>query len=132
VVVDYSYLTDAIDTTLLGVDLAAQEWMPLGVFALAPSPDSEVEPVFYFQLALAKGGYISGTVYNASLDQTSEVDGTVDPQTQKVTWKLTNRDNSPVLETGVYDLTQPISPIKIYFEDGTSQTWYMIRQEQPT
>jgi hypothetical protein len=128
----YDELSNSMDNTLSGVNMESQEWMPMGVFALASSPDSDVEPMYYVQLALAKGGYLAGTAYNATLDQSKQIDGTVDPKTQRVTWQLTDKPNAPIIETGVFDLTQAVAPIKVYFQNGTTQNWYLVRQEQPT
>lgn len=128
---DYQDMNDQIDNSLSSVDMQTQDWMPLGVFALQASPNTTADPNMYLQLAVSKGGYMAGTMYNATLDQTYELDGTVDQSSQKVTWKLTDSDASPIIETGLYDLTQQITPVKIYFLDGSSQSWYLVRQDQP-
>lgn len=108
------------------------DWMPLGVFAISNIGDTAVAPNLYVQLALNKSGEISGTLYNATTDQTYEVEGIVDQNSQRAAWQVVNLSKSPIFETGVYNLTQTEAPLEVYFSDGTEQQMMLLRLEGPT
>ena len=82
------------------------EWMPLGVFAVSKTSDSVASPNMFVQLAVNKEGIISGTFYNATTDQTYELEGFVDQDSQRAAWQIVDSDDSPVVETGIYNLTE--------------------------
>jgi hypothetical protein len=123
------------DTALAMDSSAAQqsesEWMPLGVFGLSKSEGSPIAPNIYLQLALNKKGIISGTYYNATNDQTYEVEGIVDQKTQKAAWKVADSENAPIFETGIYNLTQPEAPIRIHFNNGSIHQKMLVRLDEP-
>lgn len=104
-----------------------QEWMPLGVFSITKNQDTAAAPNMFIQLALSKEGVIAGTFYNATTDQTQELEGWVDPESQRAAWKVANRSDSPLIETGIYNLTQGEAPARIYFPNGTSQDRLLVR-----
>lgn len=108
------------------------EWMPLGVFGLSRegSTGTMTTPNIYMQLALSKQGFITGTYYNATTDQTYEVGGEVDKRTQRAAWKVVEGTNAPFIEAGIYNLTQSEAPARVYFPDGTTQQMLLIRLEE--
>ncbi|MBS0634030.1 MAG: hypothetical protein JSR37_01025 [Verrucomicrobia bacterium] len=102
------------------------EWMPLGVFAAGVSEKDAAFSNFFLQLALDKSGNIAGTFYNAALDQTQALAGTVDPKTQQAIWKVSDSPTSPTMVTGLYNLTQDATDVEVYFGDE-AQTWTLLR-----
>jgi hypothetical protein len=107
------------------------EWMTLGVFALTPDgQSSDVDPVALLQLAVSKDGVIAGTVQNQSTNETSSIEGMVDKDTQRAAWVITGK-TSPIMETGVNNLTEDDAPALLHFDDGQTQQWLMVRLEDP-
>lgn len=103
------------------------DWMALGVFAVTKNGASNANPNLYQQLALNKDGSIAGTLYNSITDKTYDIVGWVDPDSQRAAWKIDGNDNSPIMETGIYNLAQSESPVKVNFANGTSQDMLLIR-----
>lgn len=114
------------DTDAIAVD----DWLPLGVFAMGKNQQEAGFSNFYVQLAVSKAGEITGTFYNEAMDQTYAIAGQVDPQTQKSAFKLTDDPYSPMMVTGLYNLTQEVAPVQFYFPDGTVQMWSFVRLEE--
>ena len=79
------------------------------------------------QLALNKDGTISGTFYNTTTNEVYELEGEVDSSTKRAFWKIVDNKDSPVVETGIYNLTQDIVPILIHFSNGLTQNKVLIR-----
>lgn len=104
------------------------EWMPLGVFALAPG--KEDESIMMLQLAVSKEGLISGTYVNLLTDATEPVQGSVDKKTQRAAWSIGDNTGT-VVETGIYNLTKDETPVLVHFGKDRTQTWLMARLEQP-
>lgn len=105
----------------------SDEWMPLGVFALSSQSTSLATPNIYLQLALNKSGYISGTFYNSTTGQGYELEGFVDQQNQIASIKVSGIPNAPILETGIYNLTQAETPVRIHFGDGRLEDMLLTR-----
>lgn len=103
------------------------EWMPLGVFALVQ--EEKGQPTMYLQLAISKQGIVSGTYFNSTTNQTLAVSGSLDRQTQRVA--LSTEKKTPVLETGIENLTQDQAPALLYFKDGQTQRWLLVRLPEP-
>jgi hypothetical protein len=123
----YSEQSQAIGTA--AANDANAQWMPLGVFTVTKNSDSPASPNMFVQLALNKTGGIAGTFYNATTDQTYALEGWVDPDSQRAAWTVAGNDQSPIITTGIYNLTQAEAPIRIYFPDGTSQDKLLVRVE---
>lgn len=102
------------------------DWLPLGVFALSNSQNAETQPTMYFQMAVNKEGTIAGSYYNQPTDQVFPIEGLVDKSSQKAVWKMSQGDNSPTFQTGVYNLTLQETPVSVNFGDQ-AQNWQMIR-----
>jgi hypothetical protein len=54
----------------------------------------------------------------------------VDQKTQRAAWTVLPK-NTPVVETGINNLTQNETRCLLHFADGTTQTWLMVRIEGP-
>ena len=105
------------------------DWMSLGVFAITKEGGTTATPNQYLQLAIKKDGTISGVTYNTTTNQTYEVAGTVDQSTQRAAWTLVGRENAPTVETGIYNLTEPEAPARVYFPDNRTQDVMLVRLE---
>lgn len=106
------------------------EWLPLGVFALTKDKDSNAVPNMFVQLAVSKEGIIAGTYQNKTTGQTQPVDGMVDQKSQRAAWVIGNQ-KTPILETGISNLTQNEASLLVHFEDGSTQQWLMVRIDNP-
>lgn len=107
-----------------------EDWLPLGVFAIANNANAAVYTHRYMQLAINRSGEIAGVFYNSTTDVAQDLTGKVDPTTQKAYWSLSNRTNSPIATTGIYNLTEDQTPINVHFGDGVDQTWTLVRLKQ--
>jgi hypothetical protein len=105
------------------------EWLPLGTFALSAGVD-DPSPNFILQLAASKTGLISGTMFNQASGEAIAMEGRVDPVSQRVAIKPVDRDDM-VIETGIYNLTQPQTPVMVYFGLYDTQTWFLVRLSAP-
>jgi hypothetical protein len=106
------------------------EWLPLGVFALAPDDDPNAVPNLFLQLAVSKDGIIAGTVQNKTTQKTESVEGMVDSKTQRAAWTIAGK-SSPIMETGIFNLTKNETSALVHFADGQTQQWLMVRVEGP-
>ena len=104
------------------------EWMSLGVFAL--THEEKGDPTMFFQLAVTKDGTIAGTYYNSSTKQSKPVQGAVDKTTQRAAWSVGDKRDT-VVETGIYNLTEPESAALLHFGTEKTQTWLLVRLEEP-
>ncbi len=114
---------------MAGDSVTNNDWIALGVFALAASEESVASPNMFIQLAVNKQGIISGTFYNATTDQTYELEGLVDQNSQRAVWQIADTPNTPVTETGIYNLTDSEVPIRIYYANGQVKDMLLIRLE---
>ncbi len=106
------------------------EWLPLGVFAVANTANAAAYTNRFIQLAINRRGEIAGVLYNSTTDVAQNLTGMVDPSSQKAYWSMTNKANSPIASTGIYNLTEDQTPIKVRFSDGSEQTWSLVRLQQ--
>ena len=79
---------------------AAEDWMPLGVFAITQDGEpTGADPTMFLQLALSKQGVINGTFQNTATNTVKAVEGMVDKQTQRAAWTVEG-ESRPLMETG--------------------------------
>ena len=103
----------------------------MGIFALTQKDEESAEDsTLFLQLAISKEGIIAGTFQNTSTDESFEVEGTVDAKSQRAAWGPVGED-WPIMETGVYNLTENESGALLHFEDGQTQQWTMFRLDEP-
>lgn len=111
---------------------ANAEWMPLGVFALTQDGQATgATPSVYMQLAVDKSGVLAGTMHDNGTDQTQQLEGMVDKKSQRAAWSVVGKQR-PIIETGIYNLTQDSAPALIHFADGQTQQWLLVRLPDPT
>ncbi|MHC4401113.1 MAG: mu-protocadherin- cell-suface protein, partial [Planctomycetota bacterium] len=124
----YTESVAAVATNVPEVDPNAVEWMPLGVFAL--TNESGADPTMFFQLTVSKEGIIAGTYQNTSTGANESLEGMVDKSSQRAVWRVVDKER-PVMETGVYNLTEDQTSALVHFPDGQIQEWLMVRLEEP-
>lgn len=127
--IDEQYAEEATQIAQAGT--AAQpdntEWMALGVFALVQ--EEKGEPTMFLQLMISKQGIIGGTYNNTATNQTATISGSLDRDTQRVA--MFTEKKTPVVETGLQNLTQDQAPALVHFKDGTTQRWLLVRVPEP-
>jgi hypothetical protein len=106
------------------------EWLPLGVFALAKDSKTDAVPNMFMQLAVSKEGIIAGTYQNKSTGQIESLEGMVDQKSQRAAWTVVGK-NTPIVETGIANLTANETRALMHFADGQTQQWLMVRVEGP-
>jgi hypothetical protein len=128
---EYAQQAAAIATSVPEAKPAAEDWMPLGVFALtADGKPNGADPSMYLQLAVSKQGVLSGSFQNTATDTAQQVEGMVDKQTQRAAW-VPEGKKFPIMETGISNLTQDTAPALVHFADGSTQQWLMVRLDKP-
>lgn len=106
---------------------ALGSWTPIGNFAAGKDATNASYSNMFVQLAINKEGDLAGTYYNATSDQTHLLSGFVDRETQEASWDLSDVPDSPVMTTGIYNLTQDVVPIQVHFQNNVDQSWVLIR-----
>jgi hypothetical protein len=107
------------------------EWLPLGVFALTQDGQaSGPPPTIFLQLTVNKEGVIAGTVTNSETEEVQAIEGLVDKNTQRSAWVVQGKD-SPIMETGISNLTKDEAPALLHFSDGQTQQCLLVRMEEP-
>ena|GEM_PF-4239461 len=110
-------------------DESTSNWMSLGVFTITKSTESITSPNMFVQLAVSKSGEIAGTYYNTTTNEVYELFGVVEQQSQRAFWKIADNPESPFVETGIYNLTQNVTSIKVYFQNGEVKDLLLISLE---
>jgi hypothetical protein len=87
-------------------------------------------PTIFLQLTVDKAGVIAGTVTNTETDDVHAIEGMVDKNTQRSAWVIEGKD-SPIMETGIANLTKDEAPALLHFADGQTQQWLLVRLEDP-
>jgi hypothetical protein len=128
---EYAAQAEAIATNIPEAKPAAEDWMPLGVFAItADGKPTGADPTHFLQLAVSKQGVISGTLQNTATKTVQLIEGMVDRQTQRAAWTAVGKTR-PLMETGIVNLTQETTPALVHFADGTTQQWLLVRMDKP-
>ena len=128
---EYAEQAETIATSVPVVENPDEmEWLPLGVFALTQDSDVDSTPNMFLQLAVSKEGIIAGTYQNKSTGQTESVEGMVDPKSQRAAWTIVGK-NTPIVETGISNLTMNESRVLVHFADGQTQQWLLVRVPAP-
>ena len=123
----YADQAEAIATNLPATKPAAEDWMPLGVFAMTHDGEpTGADPTMFLQLAVSK----QGAFHNTATDDVQQIEGIVDKETQRAAWTPVGKER-PVMETGIVNLTQETTPALLHFADGTTQQWLLVRLDKP-
>jgi hypothetical protein len=127
------YAQQAEDLIAAAPEVAPEEgqWMPLGVFALTQDGQADgPAPSLFLQLAISKEGVINGTLENEGTNETQTIEGVVDKKSQRCAWNVVGKTR-PIMETGIYNLTEDTAPALVHFADGQTQQWLMVRLDDP-
>ncbi len=133
VATEEEYAMQAEDIVASAPELPAEEsqWMPLGVFALTRDGQSSgPAPTLFLQLVISKEGILAGTLHDTKTDTSQTIEGMVDKESQRTAWNVVGKPR-PIMETGIYNLTQDTAPSLAHFADGTTQQVLMVRLEDP-
>jgi hypothetical protein len=106
------------------------DWMSLGVFAVTEDGQSSgPPPTLYLQLQVNKEGTITGTLQNLDTGDVQQIEGAVDKRSQRSAWTVADKQ-WPIMETGIYNLTQDQTPAIVHFENGQTQQWLLVRMDE--
>lgn len=109
----------------------SDEWMSLGVFAITQDGEADgPPPTMFVQMVVSKTGIIAGTFYDQTSDQSMEIEGAIDGESQRAAWVGVGKER-PIMETGISGLTEDAAPALIHFEDGTTEQVLLVRLEDP-
>jgi hypothetical protein len=112
-------------------DPKKEEWLPLGVFAIAED-DLHHDTGNMIQLAVSKDGIMAGTFYNETTQASRPLQGMVDKSTQRAAWKFADGKNQDVvMETAISNLTKDKSTALVHMNADTTQTWNLVRMQAP-
>lgn len=104
------------------------QYMPLGVFALAPQNEKDASALV--QLAVNKQGNLRGNYYDALTGQDQIIAGRLDKKTQKATFQV-SPNGSVSFETTLANLTQPSGIVTLRFASGRTRQWTLARFDDP-
>lgn len=127
---EYSQQAQTIAESAPKVDPSDVEWLPLGVFAITENEGSIENATLYLQLAISKEGLIGGTFQNTLSEDSFEIEGTVDKESQRAAWGPIGKQ-WPIMETGLYNLTENEAGALVHFDNGQTQQWTMTRIDDP-
>jgi hypothetical protein len=103
------------------------DWMPLGMFTIAS--DNDDMPKRYLSLAISKQGAVTGAYFDAASNTTLEIQGGIDPESQRIAWKFVGKD-WPIMESGLYNLTKEESTLLIHTSSSSTKTELLIKLNQ--
>jgi hypothetical protein len=128
---EYAQQAEAIIASAPEVVPEDAEWMSLGVFALTPDGQaSGPDPTLFLQLSISKEGVIAGILHDSTSDTDQTIEGMVDKTSQRCAWNVVGKPR-PIMEAGIFNLTNDTAPALIHFEDGQTQQWLMARLDEP-
>jgi hypothetical protein len=104
------------------------QWLPLGVWALAPVEQGEA--TLFFQLSISREGYISGAYTNTLTGEDLPVQGCINPSDQRVAFFIGDRPDT-VIETGLAQFTNDITGAFLHYSNGQSSDWLLTRIPGP-
>jgi len=109
---------------------AAQlEWLPLGVFAISHDGETKVEVLV--QLAVTREGVIGGTAYDQTTGNAYPIEGVVEQKTQRTVWSYTKDGRRILMETSLFNLTQPEATGLVHYGPDDIRVIQLVRLEAP-
>jgi hypothetical protein len=112
-----------------GQEAKNDEWLPLGVFAVISDP-TQTETDKVIQLAVNKEGVIRGNLNDFLADKVIPLVGAVDKENQRVAVRMEDNE-SIVMETGLYNLTNDEVPVLIHFAADKQEARTLMRLVPP-
>ncbi len=105
---------------------AADDWLPLGVFAVVADPTSQAHS--YQQLAVDRSGVIKGNFYDAVSDTVQPIEGAIDREALKASWTVGPRGSR--FEAPVEAFTAPPRTVTVS-AGGTTRAWQLLPIRPP-
>ena len=87
---------------------STEEWLPLGVFALAQ--EEKGDPTMFLQISVNRAGLISGAYTSTITGDQRPIAGQVDKATQRVAWRIGDNTET-IFETSLANLTARRFPV---------------------
>lgn len=106
----------------------AEEWKPLGVFALVQGTEQSSDNLF--QLAVNQAGVIRGNYYDGMMDQTTPISGTVDKKSQRAAWMIGSKKER-VFEAGLENLTKDETTVLVHMGKDHTEQMLLVRMKKP-
>ncbi len=104
------------------------DWLPLGVFLLTKNGEKTSHDVF--QLAINKQGILRGNFQDSADKVTEPIHGSANLQTQRVAFTVGDK-TSPVIETGLYNLTKDEAPALVHLGPDRTEQWLFVGLKNP-
>ena len=101
-----------------------EEWMPLGVFALAR--EQKGDAILFLQLSVNREGMISGAYSSILTEDERPIAGKVDKVTQEVAWRIGTSTNT-IFVTSLANLTRDVLPVTVHIGQASRQVWLLVR-----
>jgi hypothetical protein len=128
---DYAQQAESIASSAPATSPDQAEWLPLGVFAITQDGEATgTPPTRFMQLAVSKQGVINGLLSNKLTDETQQLEGAIDRESQRAAWTVKGQSR-PIIETGLQNLTTDTGSALIHFEDGQTQQVLLVRLPDP-
>ena len=126
----YDQASELAESAPAKEDIAQDDLLPLGVFALSQGASDESNMAL--QLAVSKEGEITGTYYNTSTNTERPIKGMVDKKTQRAAWTFADGKNTDtIMETGLYNLTKDETEALVHFGKDKTQKVRLVRLNEP-
>lgn len=106
----------------------ANNWRPLGVFALASGGQSSSNELL--QLAINKEGIVRGNYFNQLTNEKSEVYGALDKHNGRISWTIGN-NTATVFDAGLKDLAENDSSVLVHYSPTNTQRMTLVRLKPP-
>jgi hypothetical protein len=121
---DVADVTD-LATTEATAEPEADEWLPLGVFAVT-SVNSKATPNRVMQFAVSHGGLIGGSYYDALTGQTVPIQGSINKDTQRAAWTV-GSNKQTIWETNLASFTEDQPTVLVHHGKDQTEQWMMVR-----
>jgi hypothetical protein len=69
-------------------------------------------------------------MHNSSTNKTYVVQGRVDKETQRAAFTIGDKSDV-VMETGIFNLTKPQTPVLVHFGPSKTETYLLVRLDPP-
>ena len=123
------YYDEAAQIADAGEETTDEDWMPLGVFSLITEAN-QTDTKSVLQLAVNREGAIRGNWQDLITNDVKPLVGSVDKKNQRVAIKMKGND-SVVLETGLYNLTNDEAPAIIHTNAKEQKDVTLVRLNNP-
>lgn len=107
---------------------SSEEWKSLGVFSLVQP--GQTQSSMLVQLAINKDGVVRGNYFNQITNENSEVYGSIDKQTQRISFTL-GQNSKTVFDTTLHDIMKEDAPVLVHYGPTNTQSMMLVRLKQP-